>query len=77
MVVSCSTAAVQVAVTTPSVMYHGRRPKDAACVHTWLVRRVAVKMNFRSVRQGEYMQLLAKGLREIVVAKRTEDAALP
>jgi len=62
-VASGSTGVVETAVTTPSIIYHGWRPKDAAGVHTWLVRRVVVKMNFRSVRQGENLQLLAKGLR--------------
>ena len=74
---AAAAAAVNAAAAGPCLMHHGRGPQHTTCVHTWLVRGVVVEVDFRPILESKETQLLAKGLRQVIVTKRTEEAALP
>lgn len=79
MIVSSHTVATAAATAAAGscLVHHGGGAEDTACVHAWLVRGVVVQMNLRPILQGEQVQLLTKGMRQVIVAKGTEDAAFP
>jgi len=72
-----SAAAVEAAAASPRFMHHGRGPQHTTCVHTRLIRGVVVEVDLGPILESKETQLLAKGLGKVIVAKRTEDAALP